>query len=273
MNKIVFFGFFKMLKVLVSLFLDLAKQVKKRLLVLAFKIRHPGVIVVNGTKLLPGYYSQASQDLILSSLLFPLIERNPCFNYVVDVGANHPLIFSNSYYFEKYYGCRVLAIDPLPDKRDLWNRFRPNSIFEAVAVGLEEGNASLIIPSAHESCSTSHPLDMFSIVTTENSVRKFSNPGKAVSMHIAVFRLSTLLEKYNINNILFISIDVEGGEEEVVESIDFEKVTVACFVIENNRRAPFGARSLRRRLRAQGYEYYARIWGLDDVFVRRDMIN
>ena len=64
-----------MLKVLVSLFLDLAKQVKKRLLVLAFKIRHPGVIVVNGTKLLPGYYSQASQDLILSSLLFPLIVR------------------------------------------------------------------------------------------------------------------------------------------------------------------------------------------------------
>ena len=48
-------------------------------------------------------------------------------------------------------------------------------------------------------------------------------------------RLETILDKYNILNINYLSIDVEGSELNVVKSINFEKVFIDVIGFENNR--------------------------------------
>ena len=79
---------------------------------LVFRIRHQSVIYCPEESL-DGYYSQDGQDVYLSMLLFNKIDKllasgvQPVF---VDIGCNHPIKFSNSYFFEKYFKFKSLLV-------------------------------------------------------------------------------------------------------------------------------------------------------------------
>lgn len=47
-------------------------------------------------------------------------------------------------------------------------------------------------------------------------------------------KLETICDYYNILHINYLSIDVEGGEFEVIESINFDKVFIDVIQFENN---------------------------------------
>ncbi len=66
----------------------------------------------------------------------------------------------------------------------------------------------------------------------------------------------------DISEIAFLSIDVEGGELEVLESIDFEHFHFALVTIENNAGTP----RLRDFMQRQGYEIFLDL-GVDLMFV------
>ena len=55
----------------------------------------------------------------------------------------------------------------------------------------------------------------------EHTIKKHG--GNYEIIKVPVFRLETILIKYNINHIDFCSIDVEGNELNVVKSVDFDK--------------------------------------------------
>ena len=46
--------------------------------------------------------------------------------------------------------------------------------------------------------------------------------------------LSSILEELKINNVNYLSIDVEGAEKQVIESIDFNNVFIDIIGFENN---------------------------------------
>lgn len=68
-----------------------------------------------------------------------------------------------------------------------------------------------------------------------------------------------------------VSIDVEGYEMEVLKGIDFTKTKIFIAIIENNTNSRLGADDIRFFMDENGFDFYARIWGLDDVFVRKDL--
>ena len=47
-------------------------------------------------------------------------------------------------------------------------------------------------------------------------------------------KLETICDSHNISHINYLSIDVEGGEFEVIKSINFEKVFIDVIGFENN---------------------------------------
>lgn len=81
------------------------------------------------------------------------------------------------------------------------------------------------------------------------------------------YRLDDFLQERGISHVDFLSIDVEGYEQHVLQGIDFEKISIRCIVIENNR-IRRGDDALRSMIIQNGYDYVARL-GCDDVFVRR----
>lgn len=232
-----------------------------------FRLRYPHVKIY---KKLPTYYSQSGQDVLLSALLFPLISTSSEYNTVVDIGANDPFLFSNSLYFEEFYGLRVLAVDPLPGKLEMWKKQRPNAIFEQIALGSKSGSINLRIP-ADDDTVIDGSSDMYSF-TGDKSTRWLPANTSFVESKARVERLSFLLEKHSIYNVLFCSIDVEGMELDVISGIDFSSVNIVCFVVENNSVNSFGSDGIRIYLKKAGYTFFARLWGLDDIFIRNDFL-
>ena len=118
-----------------KLFLFLARKLASALIYrfryCVFRLSYPRVKIFKPD---PGYYSQAGQDILASRLIFPIISKAVGSNdfFFIDIGANHPIIFSNSYYFERFYGIKCLAVDPLPDKKLLWEQLRPDAILNLV---------------------------------------------------------------------------------------------------------------------------------------------
>ena len=87
---------------------------------------------------------------------------------------------------------------------------------------------------------------------------------EAISTKVSVKRLDSVIPEGQYN-ILFI--DVEGFEMNVLNGIDFEKFSFDIIFIENNSRLrPLS--NTRQYLNINGYSFYARIHGLDDVYVK-----
>ena len=67
-------------------------------------------------------YSQEGEDMILRRLF-----ENQTKGFYVDVGAHHPIRFSNTYFFYKK-GWRGINIDAMPGSMKLFNKIRPRDI-------------------------------------------------------------------------------------------------------------------------------------------------
>ena len=67
-------------------------------------------------------YSQNGEDLILNRFL-----ENKKNGFYIDIGAHHPIRFSNTYLFYKK-GWRGINIDAMPGSMDLFNKIRSRDI-------------------------------------------------------------------------------------------------------------------------------------------------
>ena len=69
-------------------------------------------------------YSQFGEDLLVQEVLG--YERRDIF--YIDIGAFHPISKSNTYIFYKRGG-RGICVEPNPNAKALWQKFRPRDIF------------------------------------------------------------------------------------------------------------------------------------------------
>jgi FkbM family methyltransferase len=226
-----------------------------------FKLLHPDVPIIN--PLLVGTFnSQFGQDLFLTSLAKNYLKDNPNLN-IVDIGANHPVNFSNSYFFEKVFNSKVYAIEPISSFQHIWNKFRKNATFLPYAIGAKD-LSEIVLHVPDESAQIDNMFSSLLKKTSHlNSYMNFKE------LKVPCFRLDTLFKTHNLNNIFLISIDVEGYELEVLKGIDFENVTIDCFLIENNTHEPYGSEPIRNFLKSKGYIFYSRIYCADDVFLSK----
>lgn len=68
----------------------------------------------------------------------------------------------------------------------------------------------------------------------DKRIDKESQSQKKVLLYIPCFSLNTILAAINVNKIDYFSLDVEGGEYDVLKSIDFKKTKIDSFSIEHN---------------------------------------
>lgn len=204
-----------------------------------------------------GYKSQYGQDYFLpkKQLVSPM---NGTF---IDVGCNKPETNSNTYFFEKFCGYSGLAIDALPDLEESWKKIRPHTNFLNMLVSAEEKLTRFLVVEGSQGWE--HQL---SGITEDIDLS-----GKNVYSHeieIEAVPLNKIIATYlNEKPIDLLSIDVEGHELEVLDSIDWGKTNIKVIVMENNIRDS-AADEKRRFLINKGYDFIARIWVTDDVFVK-----
>lgn len=74
-----------------------------------------------------------------------------------------------------------------------------------------------------------------------------------------------MLRKYNITKIDLCNIDIEGGELDILKSIDFTTINIKMFVVEN----PYEVKKMRDFMESRGYVLIKTL-GCDDVYQLQD---
>ena len=156
-------------------------------------------------------YSQEGEDLIISRI-YEKICRNS--GFFVDVGAHHPTRYSNTYLFYKE-GWRGINIDARPGIKKLFDWKRPRDI--NIECGVSDVPGMMTYFMFNEPA-----LNTFS---SDEAAKKNSHPYFIENTkELPVFSLTSILDKNLPKNqsIDFLSIDVEGLDYQVVNSLNFE---------------------------------------------------
>jgi FkbM family methyltransferase len=261
-NKTAFFVIFFKIEYIMNFFVRVFNFAHRWISFVGFKFNYPRVKLIKPMEI-GTFYSQDGQDMYLASLLFNLINsNNDCL--VVDVGCNHPIHFSNSLFFEKFFKCQVLAIDPLEEFGEIWKKERPNSTFISTAVGSTIGSITLQVPL------DTGFSNMFSSV--KGGVSK--TPNCVVRERVVqCTTLANIFRDHNVKEVLMMSIDIEGFELDALRGIDFNSVTIKCICLENNSLSWYGSNEIRKFLTSKNFIFIARIGYLDDVFIHQTLVN
>ena len=205
-------------------------------------------------------YSELGQDKYLEEEYFS--EKND--GFYVELGATDGIRNSNSLFFERHKNWTGLLIEPIPAYFEKLTANRPKSICEKVAIDKDFGEAELFL--IKEDCTVwgydlgydgGHSgLNKY----YEPQQRDYVNslPCKKYIIKVPTVPMQSLFDKHNITHIDFLSLDVEGGEETVLESIDFDKVNIDVIDFEDHWENTTAKRII-KRLESLGYGHFKRL--------------
>ena len=169
-------------------------------------------------------YSQDGEDMVLRSLMedYPKGYKG----VFVDIGAHHPVRFSNTYFFYKK-GWRGINVDAMPGSMNLFKWLRSKDVNLEVGVGPENDNLTFY-------CFDEPALNTFS---EETALERDQNTRYKIikKVEVPVMKLAEILETYlSAPKIDLLSIDVEGLDHQVLMSNNWDKYRPVFILVEDN---------------------------------------
>jgi FkbM family methyltransferase len=193
--------------------------------------------------------------------------------FYLDIGAQHPISNNNTYLlFNK--GWRGINIDLDKKNIDLFNIVRPNDINLNYAISDSEKEADLYY--YHESS----PIN-----TLSKDVSNFQNAKVSKVKRVRTKILNNILDNINLqNHIDYMSIDVEGCEEQVLKGFNIKKYKPSVISIEyldlNMNKLEFKNNNINNLVSSNLYKFFIQNdyffvnWLHGDlIFVHKDFRN
>ena len=187
-------------------------------------------------------YSQNGEDLILNRLIGDKKK-----GFYIDVGAHHPIRFSNTHFFYNK-GWNGINIDAMPGSMKLFENIRKRDINLETGVGFKK--ETLRYYQFNEpALNTFEPMEV--------NKKKNTNYKLINSLNLKVDRLENILEKYLKvdQEIDFLNVDVEGKDKEVLLSNNWQKYRPNFILVEtlNQRNLDFKDCKINKYLKNKGY--------------------
>lgn len=166
------------------------------------------------------YYSQEGEDILLKSV-FSKKDKG----FFVDIGAHHPVRFSNTYLLYKK-GWRGINIDAMPGSMKLFQRFRRRDINLECGISKSEEPLKFY-------CFNEPALNGFNKSLSED--RDLGKYKLEKIINVNTYRLEMVLDNHLPANteIDLLSVDAEGFDLEVLESNNWNKYKPAYIMIED----------------------------------------
>lgn len=172
--------------------------------------------------------SQYNQDYIIDKLL-----KNKRRGYFIDIGAHDGISLSNSYFFEIEREYKGVCFEANPE---VYMKLAKNRLCTCINAAVSDKETTVTFVQctgyAEMLSGIKEFRDQRHIQRTIDTVKKHG--GEITEIQIQSVILNKYLEKNNIKDIDFLSIDIEGGEYEVLKTIDFSKIDIKILAIEIN---------------------------------------
>ena len=197
--------------------------------------------------------SQLFQDLFV--LIYLGYKKD---GYFVEIGAANGKDISNTWLLEKDFGWHGILVEPARVWQTSLKENR-NATIVSKAVWRESNKELDFTEARHAELSG---LSLF--LRKDTRVKK--------SYKVATITVNELLETLHAPSVIdYLSVDVEGSEPDVLESIDFDKFVFRFISIEHNYR---GDRiRMKKLLESHGYrQFLSTISEFDDWYVK-DSLN
>jgi len=166
-------------------------------------------------------FAQDGEDLVLISLLK---KHSIASGFYVDIGAHHPFRFSNTYLLYQL-GWHGLVIDAQPGSMKLFKSIRPRDI--CIETPISDRKEEITFYQFNEPA-----LNGFSKELSESRQNNTYTIINQINMESRT--INDVLAEYNTNNIpiTLLTIDVEGYDYRIIQSLDFTKYAPHFIIIE-----------------------------------------
>jgi FkbM family methyltransferase len=208
------------------------------------------------------FYSQQGQDKYVATKFFPHLR----YGVFIDIGAHDGKTYSNTLHFEKK-GWTGICVEPLPSVFKVLKTTR-QCICVNAAIDIVNGETNFVSNTGY----TEMLSGIEKYYPEKHHARRLKEQrimgGSTEIIKVPTIRLDTLLEKHGINRVDYLNVDVEGGEYEVIKSIDFNTVDIHVIGFEDNYQE--NSASIISYLTTKGYQYDSRTGG--DIFMVKKSI-
>ncbi len=207
-------------------------------------------------------FSQCGEDLIVNYVFNLRNIKKPSY---LDIGANHPFYLSNTAFFYRK-GCRGVNVEANPALLRNFRTFRSKDINLNVGIGPEEKEMDFYIIN-------DPTLSTFSKKESESITANGNYQLEAVKK-IKLVTIDKIIQEY-CNGMFpdFMSMDVEGMDFEILNSIDFSRYWPKVICVEAAEYSPIGAGKRRAELIdllvSKGYYEYANT-NLNAIMVKNE---
>jgi FkbM family methyltransferase len=204
------------------------------------------------------YYSQYGQDQYLDQKLFKGKEKG----VFLDIGAYDGVEYSNTCFFERNRNWTGICIEPNPVvfPKLLENR---NCVCKNVCISSTAGTVTYLRVHGYAAM-LSGILEFYDeahLKRIDSEIAEYG--GGKETIQLQSIPLNDLLQQEKIAYVDYCNIDVEGGELNILKSVDLNKIYIKAFTIENN----YSDKQVENYLKQFGYVLYDKIYS-DDVYLK-----
>lgn len=179
---------------------------------------------------MPAFYSQCGQDVFLENNVFKGF-KNGVF---MDIGAHDGISINNTLFFEKEHQWSGVNVEANKKVYDRLCVNRPTCINLHCAASSNDGTVQFVQNEGYTEMLSGivDNLDPRHVARINREIHIMG--GSSNTVIVPSKRIETICDEHNIKHVHYLSIDVEGGEFNVIKSINFDKVFIDIIDFENN---------------------------------------
>tara|TARA_B100000579_G_scaffold429541_1_gene441456 strand:+ start:153 stop:1049 length:897 start_codon:yes stop_codon:yes gene_type:complete len=198
------------------------------------------------------YLSQAGQDKIIKKMFFNNVKEG----FFIEIGAYDGVTGSNCLHFEKIQNWKGIAIEP---SKIQFEKLKKNRKCQLINKAISSEVKKVEFIEVVEGLTQMSGINN-SFYKNNSNIISNDNNSKTRATNILT---STFVEIAPKNNkIDYMSIDIEGGEMDLLNSIDFENYKIKVISVENNIPKE---QNFQNFFEKKNFIYFDRI-GQDEIF-------
>lgn len=189
----------------------------------------------------PQYYGQLLEDKYIHERYFPRLRKGT----FLELGAFDGITYSNTKFFEDTLGWSGVLIEAHPGAYRTLVQTRPRCKVYHCAISTRDGDIEFIV-------NQNGPVSSVKEFTSDLHRRNWHDRNLTSVVRVPSRPLSSVLHEANVNRIDFWSLDVEGGELEVLKSMDW---SIPVYLICIETQEPGRKKECDAILTANGFQF------------------